>query len=203
VRPDFRCDYSRVVARLGDLARAPTPLEKLHVVRDASLLVHACVEAALEAAGRDLSDVEMGADDTLPVMAWIVLQLHMAGEAARSGGAGGRSGGGGAGAGAGAGAAASPPPKAGGASGTPGAAPTSPAAASPPPLAAALPAPPSPLEGLAADLPAHFAFVQRFHVPGAGELERSLLGYRLANAEQAVNYFLEGEGAAAAAAAAQ
>jgi hypothetical protein len=177
----FDVDFAPAVARLAEIAALRTPLEKLHCVRDASMLVHKCVETALEASGTDLADVEMGADDTLPILAWLILQIHTTAAAAATTSPP-----------AAAVSAASPGGKGSGASAA-----TSPAGASAkgaassssPSSSAASPA----FCQTASELPLHFAFIQRFHVPGSGELEMSLLGYRLANLEQALNLFREGE----------
>jgi hypothetical protein len=163
IKPLFDVDYTPAIARLAEMVSLRSPLEKLHCIRDASMLVHKCVESALEAAGTDLADVEMGADDILPILAWLILRLHVGGAGTAAGAAAGGAGG----------AAASATPTSPGSKGTP---PSTTAAA-----AAFCPT--------ASELPVHFAFIQRFHLPESGELDVSLLGYRLANLEQALNYF--------------
>ena len=142
IKPAFQCDFGVVSRLLAGLTQRRTPLEKLHCVRDASLALRGLVERHLEAAKVDLAEVDLGADDELPILAWAALQAQLAGE-------------GGAGAGAGAG-----------------------------------------VLDAGAELPLHFAFAQRFRLPGSGELELSQLGYRLANMEQSVGLFLNSEGGA-------
>lgn len=137
IKHSFRCDFTDAVKCLAQLPSKTTPLQKLHCIRDAALLIRKLVEMHLEANKVDLADVDLGADDELPMMAWIIHQLHASTATA-----------------------ASPPPPAG----TSG-------------------------SGPACELPLHFAFITRFHLPGCGELEKSILGYRLANMEQALNWF--------------
>ena len=45
--------------------------------------------------------------------------------------------------------------------------------------------------GAGAELPLHLAFAQRFRLESSGDLEKSQLGFRLANLEQALNLFRE------------
>ena len=73
VKAAFRCDFGEVASLLVELPRRHTPLEKLHCVRDASVRARALVERHLEAARVDLSEVDFGTDDELPILAWAIL----------------------------------------------------------------------------------------------------------------------------------
>lgn len=187
IKPIFQCNYTPVIEKFKELTKAFTPLEKLHVIRDATLLIHKCVETSLENTNVDISEVEMGADDILPILAWILLLVQKdalngkstasttttaantttspIGRALKSSSSFTSF--------AGLSLGSSPRTTSGGPTVGGG---TSSSASSANSL-------------FTSDLPLHLSFIQRFHLPGCGELELSLLGYRLANLEQALNYF--------------
>jgi hypothetical protein len=76
----FRCDYADVVDLLVSLdSAAKTPLSKLHLLRDVCTAIVRTVERHLEAAAVDLSDVDLGADDVLSILTWVLTQAHKRG----------------------------------------------------------------------------------------------------------------------------
>lgn len=195
IKPIFQCNYTLVIEKFKELNKALTPLEKLHIIRDATLLVHKCVETSLENSNVDISDIEMGADDILPILAWILLSLQKESLAIINNTLSSSS--------------SSTTTNNNTNTTTPPAGRTIRASSSlssfasltlgSSPRNTSTGAPTTPNAGnstnvnnvplLTSDLPLHLAFIQRFHLPGCGELELSLLGYRLANLEQALNYF--------------
>jgi hypothetical protein len=75
----FRCDYTSAIDKLVSVLSAPTPLQKLHLLRDVTTEIVACVERSLEGKGIDLSDVDLGADDVLSILTYVLIQAHARG----------------------------------------------------------------------------------------------------------------------------
>jgi len=140
IKRAFRCDFDDVARILIGLHFRKTPLEKLHCIRDASMALRGLIEQHLEANKVSLDDVDLGADDELPILAWATLRAHVLSTTVLDNSSSTTS---------------------------------------------------SDNES-GSDLPLQFSFAQRFRLRGSGELELSQLGYRLANMEQALGFFVRG-----------
>ena len=76
VKAKIRCNLSASVGCLALVHTAATPLEKLHCLRDTVTLTIKCVTRHLEDAGVDLDDVELGSDDILDMLLYIITQAN-------------------------------------------------------------------------------------------------------------------------------
>jgi hypothetical protein len=76
VKPKIRCNLSASVGCLALVQTAATPLEKLHCLRDTVQLTIKCVTRHLEESGVDLDDVELGSDDILDMLLFIIASAH-------------------------------------------------------------------------------------------------------------------------------
>jgi hypothetical protein len=76
IKRAFRCNFDSVASMLMGLSSRKTPLEKLHCIRDASLTLRGLIEQFLEANKISLDDVDLGADDELPILAWAALRAQ-------------------------------------------------------------------------------------------------------------------------------
>jgi hypothetical protein len=77
IKKAFRCNFDAVASILMELSSRKTPLEKLHCIRDASLALRGIIEQFLEANKISLDDVDLGADDELPILAWAALRAQV------------------------------------------------------------------------------------------------------------------------------
>lgn len=82
INKKFRIDYTPVVDRICSLGQQLTPLSKLHCLRDSCADIVTCVERALDAKGVDLSEVDLGADDVLGILTYVLVQAHSRGPVA-------------------------------------------------------------------------------------------------------------------------
>jgi hypothetical protein len=73
VKPAFVCDQAEAAAALARLPGAPTPLAKLHVLREVCTAVLRAVEAHVAAGGGSLADLELGADDLLDMLLAVIV----------------------------------------------------------------------------------------------------------------------------------
>jgi hypothetical protein len=80
VKSKIRCNLSASVGCLALVQSAVTPLEKLHCLRDTIKLTLKCVTRHLEESGVDLDDVEVGTDDILDMLLFIIVSAHCTGE---------------------------------------------------------------------------------------------------------------------------
>jgi len=76
VKAKIRCNLSASVGCLALVHTAATPLEKLHCLRDTVQLTIKCVTRHLEDAGVELDDVELGSDDILDMLLYIICTAH-------------------------------------------------------------------------------------------------------------------------------
>jgi hypothetical protein len=86
IKRAFICDFDDVARILIGLHLRKTPLEKLHCIRDASMALRGLIEQHLEANKVSLDDVDLGADDELPILAWATLRAHVLSTTVVSGG---------------------------------------------------------------------------------------------------------------------
>jgi len=74
IKPKLRCSYTPVLEALWRLPDAKSPLAKLQTLREASLAIETCVTRHLHAIGTDISSVELGADDRLNILLYVLVQ---------------------------------------------------------------------------------------------------------------------------------
>jgi hypothetical protein len=74
IKPKLRCSYTPVLEALNHLPDAKTPLAKLQALKSASLAIETCVTRHLHAIGSDVSSVELGADDRLNILLYVLVQ---------------------------------------------------------------------------------------------------------------------------------
>ena len=73
VKPALQCNFLPAVATLGLLQSAVTPLEKLHCLRDTNLTARRCIERKLDQDGVDIASVDVGTDDMLPILCYLLV----------------------------------------------------------------------------------------------------------------------------------
>jgi hypothetical protein len=76
IKPRFQADLSEPLRLLARLPATPTPLAKLHLLRDVSGAVRLAIEARLRADGVDIAEVDFSTDDTLDVLLYLLLRGH-------------------------------------------------------------------------------------------------------------------------------
>ena len=74
IKPKLRCSYTPVLEALWHLPDAKSPLAKLQTLRAASLAIETCVTRHLHAIGTDIDSVELGADDRLNILLYVLVQ---------------------------------------------------------------------------------------------------------------------------------
>ncbi len=74
IKPKLRCSYTPVLEALWHLPDAKSPLAKLQTLKAASLAIETCVTRHLHAIGTDIDSVELGADDRLNILLYVLVQ---------------------------------------------------------------------------------------------------------------------------------